>query len=111
MSKMYLYLGLAILVEVIATSCLKASEGFTRPWPSVITVLGYVTSFYLLSLTLNSIPVGLAYAIWSGVGLVLISLIGWLVFKQPLDVPAMLGIALIAAGVMVINLFSKSAPH
>lgn len=111
MNKVYLYLGLAILAEVIATTCLKSSEGFTRPVPSVVTVLGYLTSFYLLSLTLNTIPVGIVYAIWSGVGMVLISLIGWWVFKQSLDVPAIVGIVLISAGVVVINLFSKSVTH
>ena len=88
MNKAYLFLGIAIVTEVIATSCLKASQGFTRPIPSVVTVLGYATSFYFLSLTLASMPTGIAYAIWSGVGIVLISVVGWLVFRQSLDAPA-----------------------
>jgi small multidrug resistance pump len=111
MNKAYIFLSVAIVSEVIATSCLKASNGFTRPLPSVVTVLGYTTSFYFLSLTLASIPTGVAYAIWSGVGIVLISIVGWLVFKQTLDAPAILGMALIAAGVIIINVFSKSAAH
>lgn len=111
MNKAYLFLGVAILSEVFATSCLKASNGFTRLLPSVVTVLGYGTSFYFLSLTLAAIPTGVAYAIWSGVGIVLISIVGWVVFKQTLDAPAFLGMALIAAGVIVINVFSKSAAH
>ncbi len=108
---MYLLLGLAIVFEVIATSLLKASEGFTRLWPSIGTVIGYAAAFYLLALTLKSIPTGVAYAIWSGVGIVLISVIGWVVFKQKLDAPALIGMGLIVAGVAVINLFSKSAAH
>lgn len=107
----YLLLGLAIVFEVIATSLLKASEGFTRLWPSIGTVIGYAAAFYLLALTLKSIPTGVAYAIWSGVGIVLISVIGWVVFKQKLDAPALIGMGLIVAGVAVINLFSKSAAH
>src|SRR5690606_24301394 len=99
---------IAICTEVIATSCLKASDGFTRLVPSVITVIGYCTSFYFLSLTLATIPTGIAYAIWSGVGIVLISLVGWLVFRQPLDGPALLGMGLIMAGVIIINVFSRS---
>ncbi len=111
MNKAHLFLAIAIVTEVIATSFLKASNGFTRPLPSAVTVVGYCTSFYFLSLTLASIPTGVAYAIWSGVGIVLISLVGWLVFKQALDAPAVLGMGLIAAGVIVINVFSKSAAH
>ena len=104
-------LAIAILSEVIATSFLKASVGFTRPVPSLITVLGYAASFYCLAQALHTIPTGVAYAIWSGVGIVLISIVGWLAFGQKLDGPAMLGMGLIAAGVMVINLFSSSAAH
>ncbi|WP_345948811.1 MULTISPECIES: SMR family transporter [unclassified Mucilaginibacter] len=104
----YIYLLIAILSEVTATSALKASEQFTRLWPSVIVVVGYASAFYFMSLTLKSIPVGITYAIWSGVGIVLISISGYFLFKQKLDVPAMLGMALIVAGVLVINLFSKS---
>lgn len=111
MNQAHLYLLIAIVTEVIATSCLKASDGFTRPLPSVVTVLGYATSFYCLSLTLRTMPTGIVYAIWSGIGIVLISLVGWIVFKQALDAPALIGMALIAAGVVVINLFSKVAGH
>ena len=107
----YLYLGIAVAAEVIATSALKASDGFTRPLPTVIVALGYGVAFYFLSLVLKTVPVGVAYAIWSGAGIVLIGLIGWLVLKQPLDVPAMLGMGLIVLGVVVIQLFSKTAGH
>ena len=107
----YLYLGIAIIAEVIATTALRASEGFTQLWPSAISIAGYVVAFYFLSLTLKTMPVGIAYAIWSGVGIVLISLAGWLIYKQLLDLPAILGMGLIMAGVIVINLFSKTAVH
>lgn len=110
-SSSYLYLGIAIVAEVIATSALKSSESFTRLWPSLLTLAGYALAFYFLSLTLRSIPVGIAYALWSGVGIVLISLLGWWVHKQSLDLPALLGLGLIIAGVLVINLFSKSVSH
>jgi small multidrug resistance pump len=104
----WIYLTIAIWAEVIATSALKASEGFTRPAPSTVVVMGYATAFYFLSLTLRSIPVGVAYAVWSGMGIVLISIIGALFFKQNLDTPAILGMALIVAGVVVIQVFSKT---
>lgn len=104
----YLYLGIAIVAEVIATSALKASEGFTRTGPSLIVAIGYGIAFYFLSLVLKTVPMGVAYAIWSGVGIVLIAAIGWLLMKQPLDLPALLGIGLIVAGVAVIQLFSKT---
>lgn len=107
----WIYLLLAIAAEVVATSALKASGSFTKLGPSVIVVLGYGAAFYLLSLTLKTIPVGVAYAVWSGVGIVLISLVGWIGFRQHLDGAALLGIALIVAGVAVINLLSKSLPH
>ena len=107
----WIYLMIAILAEVIATSALTASDGFTRPWPSIIVVLGYGASFYFLSLTLRVMPVGIVYAVWSGVGIVLISLIGWIIFRQSLDLPAMIGIALILAGVAEINLLSESVPR
>jgi len=100
----WLYLAIAIVCEVIATSALKASEGFTRLTPSVVVVFGYVVAFYCLSLTLRSIPVGIVYAIWSGVGIVLISLVGWLMFGQTLSWAAMLGMAFITVGVMILNL-------
>jgi small multidrug resistance pump len=107
----YLWLAGAILSEVIATSSLKASAGFTRPLPSVVVVVGYGAAFYFLSQTLKTIPVGVAYAIWSGLGTVLIALVGLVLYKQTLDRAAMLGMALIIAGVLVMNLFSKSAAH
>lgn len=107
----WLYLGLAIVSETIATTMLKSSEGFTRLWPSVIVVTGYLVAFYCLSLTLRTIPVGIAYAVWSGVGIVLVTLASWLLYQQKLDLPALLGIALIASGVLVMNLFSTSVAH
>jgi len=107
----WLYLAIAIVAELIATSSLKASEGFTRLLPSAITVVGYLVSFYFLSQTLREIPVGIAYAIWSGVGIVLISLIGLVFFKQHLDLPALIGIGLIVAGVIVMNVFSDTVKH
>lgn len=107
----YLYLGIAIIAEVIATTALRASDGFTQMLPSAISIVGYVVAFYFLSLTLKTMPVGVAYALWSGVGIVLISLAGWLIYRQMLDLPAILGMGLIMAGVIVINLFSKSTVH
>ena len=107
----WIYLAIAIVAEVIGTSALKASDGFTKLYPSLVVAVSYGISFYCLSLTLRTVPVGIAYAIWSGVGVVLVSLIGWLVFNQKLDLPALLGITLIAAGVALLNLFSKSAGH
>lgn len=101
----------AIVCEVIATSALKAAEGFTRLWPSAIVVVGYLAAFFLLSQTLKVIPVGVAYAIWSGVGVALIGVIGWLFLGQPLDAPAIIGMGLIVAGVVVINVFSSTTPH
>ena len=107
----WLFLGVAIVAEVIATSALKASEGFARLTPSLVVVAGYAVAFYFLSLTLRTIPVGVAYAIWSGVGVTLITLTGWIVFQQALDTPALVGIALIVAGVVVLNTFSHSSGH
>ncbi|BBB67375.1 multidrug transporter [Undibacterium sp. YM2] len=107
----WLLLGFAIIAETIATSSLKASEGFTRLWPSVLVVLGYGLAFYFLSLTLRVIPVGVAYAVWSGVGIVLVTLIGWFLFGQKLDMPALIGIAFIMAGVIIMNVFSRAAAH
>ena len=107
----WLLLMVAIVAEVIATSSLKASEGFRKFWPSVLVIACYVLSFYFLSLTLRDIPVGVVYAIWSGVGVVLVALIGWIVYRQHLDLPAIIGMLLIVAGVVVMNLFSKSVPH
>jgi small multidrug resistance pump len=102
----YLYLAIAIVAEVIGTSALKAAEGFTRPGPSLVVIVGYGAAFYFLSLALKTIPVGIAYAIWSGVGVALITLIGWVVFRQRLDAAALAGLALIVAGVVVIQVFS-----
>ncbi len=107
----YAALGVAIVAEVIATSALKASAGFTRLWPSVIVVLGYGVAFYCLSLTLKHIPVGVAYAVWSGLGVVLITAVSWVLFGQKLDAPALIGMGLIVAGVIVMNVFSKSVSH
>jgi len=105
----YFYLAIAIVSEVAATSALKASEGFTRLVPSIVVVIGYGVAFYFLSLVLRTIPVGVAYAIWSGVGITLLTLIGWIAFRQRLDAPALVGIGLIMAGVVVLNLYSKMA--
>lgn len=106
-----LHLFLAIMFEVIATSALVAAQGFTRLLPSAVVVLGYAGAFYFLSLALRSWPVGIAYALWSGIGIVLISAVGWVLYGQRLDAPAMIGIGLILAGVLVINLLSGSAGH
>lgn len=104
----YLYLGIAIVAEVAATSALKAADGFSRLVPSVVVVIGYALAFYFLSLTLRSMAVGVVYAVWSGVGIALICIIGALLYQQRLDVAALIGIALIVAGVLVLNLFSKT---
>ena len=107
----YWFLGMAIAAEVVATSFLKSADGFTRLWPSVIVVIGYCIAFVCLSLTLRTIPTGVAYAIWSGAGIVLVSGIAWIFLGQKLDAPAIIGMALILAGVLVINLFSQTAGH
>ncbi|MGC1953650.1 MAG: multidrug efflux SMR transporter [Gammaproteobacteria bacterium] len=107
----YVYLVMAIVAEVTATSMLKASEEFTRPLPSVIAVLGYGCAFYLLTLVLRTLPVGVAYALWSGLGILLVALAGALFYKQIPDWPAVMGIALIISGVAVINLFSNTVRH
>ena len=104
----YIYLSLAIVAEVIGTSAIKASEEFTRPGPTILVILGYGFAFYMLSFVLRTIPVGIAYAIWSGIGIALISLVGVILFKQTLDWPAVAGIGLIVSGVAVIHLFSNS---
>ncbi|MDV4144204.1 MULTISPECIES: DMT family transporter [Shimia] len=111
MAKVYAILMLAVLSETIATSALHASQQFTRLWPSVIVVIGYAISFYLLSLTLKTLPVGIMYAIWCGLGIVFVAIIGYFAFQQRLDLPAILGIGLILCGIVVINLFSESAGH
>ena len=107
----YFYLFLAVTAETVGTSALQASQQFTRFWPSLIVVVAYGLAFYLLGLTLRYMPVGVAYAIWSGLGIVLIAVIGYAVFGQKLDLPALLGMSLILAGIVVINLFSKTATH
>lgn len=107
----WLILAIAICAEVVATSALKASEGFTRVFPSILVVVGYAISFYLLSLTLKVIPIGITYAIWSGLGVVLISLVAWYFYGQKLDLASVIGISLIVSGVMVLNLFSKVTVH
>ncbi|MFQ6006863.1 MAG: DMT family transporter [Woeseia sp.] len=103
----YIYLSIAIIAEVIATAALKATDEFTRFGPSVIVIAGYGTAFYFLSLVLRTVPLGVAYAIWSGVGIALISIVGVVLYKQLLDWPAVVGIALIVAGVATINLYSE----
>lgn len=107
----YLALAIAIVSEVVAASALRAADGFTRLIPSVVVVIGYALAFLFLSITLKSIPVGIAYAIWSGLGVVLISVVAYFVYGQSLDTPALIGIGLILAGVVVLNLFSKSTAH
>jgi small multidrug resistance pump len=107
----YLYLAIAIVSEVVGTAALKASEEFTKLVPSLIVVVGYASAFYFLTLTLRTIPVGLAYAVWAGVGIVLICIVSWVLYKQTLDAPAIIGVGLIAAGVILINGFSGSIHH
>lgn len=107
----YLFLVIAIVAEVVATTFLKASDGFSKLTPSVATIIGYAVAFFFLSLTLKTIPTGIAYAIWSGFGVVLIAAIAWIFQGQKLDAPAMIGMALIVAGVVVMNLFSKTGAH
>lgn len=104
----YAWLAIAIAAEIVATSMLKASDGFSRLTPSLVTVAGYVLSFWSLSHALRTVPVGIGYAIWSGIGIVAVTAIAWVWFKQRLDAPALMGMGLILAGVAVINLFSKS---
>lgn len=107
----WIVLSIAIVAEVIGTSALKLSEGFTRPWPSAVVVAGYAVAFYFLAVTLKHLPVGIAYAVWSGAGTALITLIGFAVFRQRLDLAGIIGIALIIAGVLVLNLFSRAGVH
>lgn len=109
--KHWIYLAIAIVSEIIATSALSTSQGFSRPLPALIVVIGYAVAFYCLSQILTVIPVGVTYAIWSGVGIVMITLVGWILFDQKLDAPALIGIALITTGVIVMNVFSTSVRH
>ena len=107
----YLYLAIAIVCEVIGTSALKASAEFTRPVPTLLVIAGYGAAFYLMTLVLRTIPLGITYAIWSGCGIVLISIVGALVYKQVPDIPSIIGIGLIVAGVVVIHVFSTTVSH
>ncbi|NDV93041.1 QacE family quaternary ammonium compound efflux SMR transporter [Alteromonas sp. 345S023] len=107
----YLYLAIAIVAEVVGTSALKASAGFTKPIPTIGVVMGYGVAFYFLSLVLKTIPVGIAYAIWSGLGVVLITAVGFIAFNQKIDTPAIIGMTLIISGVIVMNVFSNSVVH
>jgi len=109
--KAYILLFLAIIAEVIATSSLKSVKGFSTPIPLSITITGYIVSFWLLALVLRSIPIGVAYAIWSSLGIVLVSIVAFIVYKQTLDIPAIIGMSLIILGVIIINIFSKAKLH
>jgi small multidrug resistance pump len=109
--KSWIFLSVAILTEVVATSALKDSDGFSKLAPSIVVVVGYVLSFYFLSLALKSIPVGVAYATWAGLGIVLITLIAWVMYGQKLDLGALVGMTFILVGVVVMNLFSNVTPH
>lgn len=111
MPTQYIYLVIAVMFETFGTSCLQASHQFTRFWPSVGVVVGFAGAFVFLSLTLKYMPVGIVYALWSGLGIVLIALIGLVVFGQKLDLPAIFGMTLIVSGILVINFFSNSATH
>ena len=104
----WFYLFIAIVSEVVATSALKAADGFTKLTPSIIVVVGYASAFFFLSIIVRTMPLGIAYAIWSGVGVSLVTIAGWIIYGQKLDLAAMIGIGLIVAGVVVLNLFSKS---
>lgn len=107
----YIFLIFAIIAETIGTTALQASQQFTRFWPSVLVVIAYGLSFYLLAQTLRVMPVGVVYAMWSGLGIVMIAAIGYVVFGQRLDLPAVIGIGMILCGILVIHLFSKTSPH
>jgi len=107
----YIYLAIAIVTEVAATSALKASEEFTKLIPSLIVIVGYGVAFYLLTLVLRTIPVGITYAVWAGLGIVLVALVGAILYKQIPDIPAVIGMGLIVAGVVIINVFSKTISH
>ena len=107
----YVYLVVAVVFEVIATTALKQTEGFTRLVPSLVSIGGYALAFYFLSLPLRTMPIGVVYALWCGAGIIFITVIGWVWFKQTLDLPALAGMGLIMAGVIVINLWSKTLVH
>jgi small multidrug resistance pump len=107
----YLFLGIAIAAEVIATTSMKALDGFNKPLPLALVVLGYGLSLWLLSLVVKTIPIGIAYAVWAGLGIVLVSIAALFVYEQKLDLPAIIGMSMIVAGVVVIQLFSSTAGH
>ncbi|MCP4009159.1 MAG: multidrug efflux SMR transporter [Proteobacteria bacterium] len=107
----YLYLTIAIVTEVVATSALKASAEFTKLFPSLIVIVGYGISFYFMTLVLRTIPIGITYAVWSGVGIVLVAVVGALLYRQVPDLPAIIGMGLIIIGVVVIHVFSKTISH
>ncbi|OWU73197.1 multidrug efflux SMR transporter [Phaeobacter sp. 22II1-1F12B] len=107
----YVYLIFAVLAETVGTSALQASQQFTRFWPSLIVVVSYAISFFLLSMTLKVMPVGVVYAIWSGLGIMFIAIIGWVLFRQSLDLPAVIGLCMIIGGICIIQLFSSSTTH
>jgi small multidrug resistance pump len=107
----YAALVTAIIFEVIGTTFLKQAEQFTRLWPTLISMAAYAAAFYLLSIALKTLPVGIAYAIWSGLGIVLVSIIGWVAFRQALDLPAIIGLGFIIAGIIIVNTFSGSVVH
>jgi small multidrug resistance pump len=109
--RQWIFLAVAIVSEVVGTSALKASQGFSHLFPSLIVIAGYGSAFYFMSLTLRTLPVGVVYAIWAGVGIALIAMVAWVFFGQSLDVPAIIGLLLIVAGVIVLNLFSKTVSH
>ena len=107
----YLYLAIAIVAEVAATSALKASEEFTKLYPSLIVVVGYSVAFYFMTLVLRVIPIGITYAVWSGLGIVLVAVVGFFLYKQTPDIPAIIGMGLIVSGVVIMNVFSKTISH
>ena len=107
----WFYLFIAIVSEVVATSALKAADGFTKLTPSIVVVVGYASAFFFLSIIVRTMPLGIAYAIWSGVGVSLVTIAGWIIYGQKLDLAALIGIGLIVAGVVVLNAFSKSVSH
>jgi small multidrug resistance pump len=107
----YVYLSIAIIAETIATSTLKATDGFKRPLPTVVVAIGYGLAFFLLSVVVRTLPVGIVYAIWSGAGIVLVAIVGIVWLKQSLDAPAIFGMGLILIGVIIVNVFSKAVPH
>lgn len=111
MNQAYVWLGIAIVAEVVATSALKASAEFTRLWPSVLVVVGYCGAFYMLSIVVRTIPIGIAYAIWAGVGVVLVAVVGAIVYRQLPDLAAIAGMLMIAGGVAVMHLYSRTMPH